>query len=120
MVAGMGALLWASLGLLLSLRAGAADVKARSCGEVREAYKAKGFSLVNIPYQEIAGKEGIRGAGGEWARGESVSLLGAFGGGGGKASFWHRPPSGLDFSLPGKESSDAFSPPSCAWEQLKP
>ncbi|XP_039193576.1 glypican-6 isoform X1 [Crotalus tigris] len=56
MVAGMGALLWASLGLLLSLRAGAADVKARSCGEVREAYKAKGFSLVNIPYQEIAGE----------------------------------------------------------------
>ncbi|KAM6446487.1 glypican-6 isoform 2-T2 [Liasis olivaceus] len=56
MVPGMGALLWAPLGLLLSLRAGAADMKARSCGEVREAYKAKGFSLVNIPYQEIAGE----------------------------------------------------------------
>lgn len=42
-------------GLLLSLPAGA-DVKARSCGEVRQAYGAKGFSLADIPYQEIAGK----------------------------------------------------------------
>lgn len=40
-------------GLLLSLPAGA-DVKARSCGEVRQAYGAKGFSLADIPYQEIA------------------------------------------------------------------
>lgn len=44
-------------GLLLSLPA-AADVKARSCGEVRQAYGAKGFSLADIPYQEIAGKRG--------------------------------------------------------------
>ncbi|XP_044293699.1 glypican-6 [Varanus komodoensis] len=56
MVPRTGALLWALPGLLLSLCAGAADVKARSCGEVREAYKAKGFSLLNIPYQEIAGE----------------------------------------------------------------
>lgn len=42
-------------GLLLSLPA-AADVKARSCSEVRQAYGAKGFSLADIPYQEIAGK----------------------------------------------------------------
>lgn len=44
-------------GLLLSLPA-AADVKARSCNEVRQAYGAKGFSLTDIPYQEIAGKRG--------------------------------------------------------------
>lgn len=49
-------------GLLLSLPAGA-DVKARSCGEVRQAYGAKGFSLADIPYQEIAGKLGAAGAG---------------------------------------------------------
>lgn len=42
-------------GLLLSLPA-AADVKARSCSEVRQAYGAKGFSLADIPYQEIAGE----------------------------------------------------------------
>lgn len=42
-------------GLLLSLPAGA-EVKARSCGEVRQAYGAKGFSLADIPYQEIAGE----------------------------------------------------------------
>lgn len=42
-------------GLLLSLPA-AADVKARSCNEVRQAYGAKGFSLTDIPYQEIAGE----------------------------------------------------------------
>lgn len=46
-------------GLLLSLPA-AADVKARSCSEVRQAYGAKGFSLADIPYQEIAGKRGRR------------------------------------------------------------
>ncbi|XP_053161360.1 glypican-6 isoform X2 [Hemicordylus capensis] len=56
MVPWIGALLWALLGLLLSLCAGAADVKARSCGEVRQAYSTKGFSLANIPYQEIAGE----------------------------------------------------------------
>ncbi|MEJ1280610.1 hypothetical protein NN561_011555 [Cricetulus griseus] len=44
-------------GLLLSLPA-AADVKARSCSEVRQAYGAKGFSLADIPYQEIAGGGG--------------------------------------------------------------
>lgn len=44
-------------GLLLTLPA-AADVKARSCSEVRQAYGAKGFSLADIPYQEIAGKRG--------------------------------------------------------------
>ncbi|KAM4702031.1 glypican-6 [Discoglossus pictus] len=33
-----------------------ADMKARSCSEVRQAYSAKGFSLVNVPYQEIAGE----------------------------------------------------------------
>ncbi|XP_060625479.2 glypican-6 isoform X2 [Anolis sagrei] len=50
--------LWALLLplLLLWLVAAAAELKARGCGEVREAYKAKGFSLVNIPYQEIAGE----------------------------------------------------------------
>nr|XP_003218733.1 PREDICTED: glypican-6 isoform X4 [Anolis carolinensis] len=58
MVPWIGAQLWALLPplLLLSLLAAAAEVKARGCGEVREAYKAKGFSLVNIPYQEIAGE----------------------------------------------------------------
>ncbi|KAJ7319889.1 hypothetical protein JRQ81_019400 [Phrynocephalus forsythii] len=58
MVSWIGALLRALLGLLLlpplPPALGAADAKARSCGDVREAYKAKGFSLVNIPYQEIA------------------------------------------------------------------
>ncbi|XP_038674711.1 glypican-6a isoform X2 [Scyliorhinus canicula] len=33
-----------------------ADVKARTCSEVRQAYSAKGFSLSNIPYQEISGE----------------------------------------------------------------
>ncbi|XP_060681919.1 glypican-6a isoform X1 [Hemiscyllium ocellatum] len=32
------------------------DAKARSCAEVRQAYSAKGFSLSNIPYQEISGE----------------------------------------------------------------
>ncbi|KYO39475.1 hypothetical protein Y1Q_0021116 [Alligator mississippiensis] len=45
--------------LLLSLAAGA-DGKARSCAEVRQAYGAKGFSLGNIPYQEIAGQLEIK------------------------------------------------------------
>ncbi|XP_072883367.1 glypican-6-like [Hemitrygon akajei] len=34
-----------------------ADVKARTCSEVRQAYGAKGFSLNNIPYQEISGED---------------------------------------------------------------
>ncbi|XP_062480562.1 glypican-6 isoform X2 [Pezoporus occidentalis] len=33
-----------------------AESKARSCGEVRQAYSAKGFSLASVPYQEIAGE----------------------------------------------------------------
>ncbi|XP_041055093.1 glypican-6-like [Carcharodon carcharias] len=33
-----------------------ADAKARTCSEVRQAYSAKGFSLSNIPYQEISGE----------------------------------------------------------------
>lgn len=53
----IGAVILPLSGLLLSLPAGA-DVKARSCGEVRQAYGAKGFSLADIPYQEIAGKRG--------------------------------------------------------------
>ncbi|XP_006089902.1 glypican-6 [Myotis lucifugus] len=51
----IGAVILPLSGLLLSLPAGA-DVKARSCGEVRQAYSAKGFSLADIPYQEIAGE----------------------------------------------------------------
>ncbi|XP_060089603.1 glypican-6 isoform X2 [Heteronotia binoei] len=54
MVPRIGALLWALLGLGLGARA--ADGKARSCGEVRQAYGAKGFSLANVPFQEIAGE----------------------------------------------------------------
>lgn len=53
----IGAVILSLSGLLLSLPAGA-EVKARSCGEVRQAYGAKGFSLADIPYQEIAGKRG--------------------------------------------------------------
>ncbi|VTJ68013.1 Hypothetical predicted protein [Marmota monax] len=53
----IGAVILPLSGLLLSLPA-RADVKARSCGEVRQAYGAKGFSLADIPYQEIAGKRG--------------------------------------------------------------
>ncbi|KAJ8350070.1 hypothetical protein SKAU_G00252000 [Synaphobranchus kaupii] len=33
-----------------------ADLKARTCSEVRQAYAAKGFSLVNVPHQEISGE----------------------------------------------------------------
>lgn len=36
-----------------------ADLKPRSCSEVRQAYTAKGFSLVNVPHQEISGKDGV-------------------------------------------------------------
>ena len=53
----IGAVILPLSGLLLSLPA-RAEVKARSCGEVRQAYGAKGFSLADIPYQEIAGKRG--------------------------------------------------------------
>lgn len=38
--------------------AAAAESKARSCSDVRQAYTAKGFSLVNVPHQEISGKGG--------------------------------------------------------------
>ncbi|XP_011488519.2 glypican-6 isoform X2 [Oryzias latipes] len=34
----------------------AGESKARSCSEVRQAYKAKGFSLLNVPLQEISGE----------------------------------------------------------------
>lgn len=37
--------------------AAAAEGKARSCSDVRQAYTAKGFSLVNVPHQEISGME---------------------------------------------------------------
>ncbi|KAB1267485.1 Glypican-6 [Camelus dromedarius] len=56
----IGAVILPLSGLLLSLPAGA-DVKARSCGEVRQAYGAKGFSLADIPYQEIA-ENGLEGS----------------------------------------------------------
>lgn len=39
---------------VLSLSSG--ESKARSCSEVRQAYNAKGFSLVNVPHQEISGR----------------------------------------------------------------
>ncbi|XP_041849283.1 glypican-6a isoform X2 [Melanotaenia boesemani] len=34
----------------------AGESKARSCSEVRQAYSAKGFSLLNVPLQEISGE----------------------------------------------------------------
>ncbi|KAF4801557.1 hypothetical protein TURU_034068 [Turdus rufiventris] len=40
--------------LLPVLPAAGTEGKARSCGEVRQAYSAKGFSLASVPYQEIA------------------------------------------------------------------
>ncbi|XP_030643404.1 glypican-6-like [Chanos chanos] len=33
-----------------------ADLKTRNCSDVREAYIAAGFSVVNIPFQEISGE----------------------------------------------------------------
>ncbi|KAJ1116065.1 hypothetical protein NDU88_004284 [Pleurodeles waltl] len=45
-------LLWSALPPLTD----GADVKPRSCGEVRQAYSAKGFSLASVPFQEIAGE----------------------------------------------------------------
>ncbi|XP_054625749.1 glypican-6a isoform X1 [Dunckerocampus dactyliophorus] len=44
-----------TLWLLLSTAVGG-ESKARSCSEVRQAYHAKGFSLVNVPHQEISGE----------------------------------------------------------------
>lgn len=44
-----------TLSLLLSLSS-AAESKARSCSDARQAYNAKGFSLVNVPHQEISGR----------------------------------------------------------------
>lgn len=41
---------------VLSLSNAAGESKARSCSEVRQAYSAKGFSLVNVPHQEISGE----------------------------------------------------------------
>lgn len=34
----------------------AGESKARSCSEVRQAYNVKGFSIVNVPHQEISGR----------------------------------------------------------------
>uniref|UniRef100_A0A8V0XF69 Glypican 6 n=1 Tax=Gallus gallus TaxID=9031 RepID=A0A8V0XF69_CHICK len=60
MPAARGAEHWALAGLLLLLlpppAAAGTESKARSCGEVRQAYSAKGFSLASVPYQEIAGE----------------------------------------------------------------
>lgn len=44
--------------VLLSLSS-AAESKARSCSEVRQAYSARGFSLVNVPHQEISGRRRV-------------------------------------------------------------
>ncbi|XP_051983051.1 glypican-6a isoform X2 [Xyrauchen texanus] len=44
-----------SLSLLLSLTC-AGDVKSRSCSDMRQAYTAKGFSVHNVPHQEISGE----------------------------------------------------------------
>ncbi|XP_061619497.1 glypican-6a isoform X2 [Phyllopteryx taeniolatus] len=44
-----------TLWVLLSTSVGG-ESKARSCGEVRQAYHAKGFSLVGVPHQEISGE----------------------------------------------------------------
>ncbi|XP_059409502.1 glypican-6-like isoform X1 [Carassius carassius] len=44
-----------SLSLLLSLSC-AGDVKSRSCSNVRQAFTTKGFSLHNVPHQEISGQ----------------------------------------------------------------
>ena len=40
---------------VLSLSSGG-DVKTRSCGEVRLAYHALGFSIADVPHQEISGR----------------------------------------------------------------
>uniref|UniRef100_A0AAV2LQ54 Uncharacterized protein n=1 Tax=Knipowitschia caucasica TaxID=637954 RepID=A0AAV2LQ54_KNICA len=41
---------------VLSLSYAVGEGKARSCSEVRLAYSAKGFSLANVPHQEISGE----------------------------------------------------------------
>lgn len=94
-------------GLLLSLPA-AADVKARSCSEVRQAYGAKGFSLADIPYQEIAGKRG---------RGPGVPAAAPGGGGASSPSpccslgahFLRMPPGDPASPHPGGGGSPRFS-----------
>lgn len=48
--------IFTSLCLLFFTRSCAGDVKSRSCGDVRQAYAAKGFSLHNVPHQEISGE----------------------------------------------------------------
>lgn len=52
--------IFTSLSLLFFTLSCAGDVKSRSCGDVRQAYAAKGFSLLNVPHQEISG-EGAKG-----------------------------------------------------------
>jgi len=47
-----------SLSLLLSLSC-AGDVKSRSCSDVRQAFTTKGFSLHNVPHQEIQGEDKV-------------------------------------------------------------
>ncbi|XP_016091840.1 glypican-6-like [Sinocyclocheilus grahami] len=47
--------IFTSLSLLLSLSC-AGDVKSRSCSDVRLAFTTKGFSLHNVPHQEISGE----------------------------------------------------------------
>lgn len=48
--------IFTSLCLLFFTLSCAGDVKSRSCGDVRQAYAAKGFSLHNVPHQEISGQ----------------------------------------------------------------
>ncbi|XP_045555607.1 glypican-6 isoform X2 [Salmo salar] len=40
---------------VLSLSCGG-DVKAKTCSDVRQAFAAKGFTLVNVPHQEMSGE----------------------------------------------------------------
>uniref|UniRef100_A0A672MCI5 Glypican-6-like n=1 Tax=Sinocyclocheilus grahami TaxID=75366 RepID=A0A672MCI5_SINGR len=47
-----------SLSLLLSLSC-AGDVKSRSCSDVLQAFTTKGFSLHNVPHQEISGEDEV-------------------------------------------------------------
>lgn len=47
-----------SLSLLLSLSC-AGDVKSRSCSDVRQAFTTKGFSVHNLPHQEISGEDEV-------------------------------------------------------------
>uniref|UniRef100_A0A8C1QVE0 Glypican 6a n=1 Tax=Cyprinus carpio TaxID=7962 RepID=A0A8C1QVE0_CYPCA len=50
--------IFTSLSLLLSLSC-AGDVKSRSCSDVRQAFTTKGFSIHNVPHQEISGKDKV-------------------------------------------------------------